>query len=160
MFNVVYLKTIWRAILEKQRRLRYIGIFESSVNMLLYPVAIYQKADGFHAFAADMPLTLVADSMASAINQMREAILAHLLEIKNNGNDIPLGQDLSAHLESARFEGCTWAIISLDPMRLLGAMIPINVLLPEALCERVAIKYGDVERYVNSNIATWLQNSL
>lgn len=101
---------------------------------MLYSVAIHQEGGKFVAVVPDLPnLEVVGDNMASVIGDIRLTIIEHLQNLVSNNQPIPAGQDIGIHLADSRFLGHTWAIVTLDSLRLSQHLVPMELAMPKSL---------------------------
>lgn len=105
---------------------------------MLYPVAILPKDQLFIAKIPDLPsLQIQGDTMAQTISNVRHAIIEHLQKLSDADLAIPQGQDIGTHLTNPDYYGHTWAIISLDSLRLTPQTLPIQIELPKSLIHQI-----------------------
>ncbi len=107
-----------------------------------YPIAIIQKDAVFYGLLPDLPeLKIKAQDITGVISQARVCIIRHLYALAANEQPLPSGSDISTHLthsadEKNNFAGCTWAIVSINAARILGADISLTIEMPERLWHR------------------------
>lgn len=102
--------------------------------MMLYSVAIHQENGAFLAVVPDLPsIEVGGDNMAQVIGDVRLAIIEHLQNLVSNNQPIPAGQDIGIHLADKRFLGHTWAIVTLDSLRLSQHLVPVELAMPKSL---------------------------
>lgn len=107
-----------------------------------YPIAIFQKDAVFYGLLPDLPeLKIKAQDIAGVISQARVCIIHHLYALAANEQPLPLGSDIATHLintadQKNNFAGCTWAIVSINAARILGADISLTIEMPERLWHR------------------------
>ncbi len=115
---------------------------------MLYPVAIQQKDNVYHAHFPDVPeLEIHHSNMADTITSSRQAIMKHISHLLDTETDIPEASDLNVHLEDPKYAGWTWAIVSLDIERIIGEKIDVKVNIQQRLYEKVQqhIKEQDID---------------
>lgn len=122
---------------------------------MLYPVAILQENNHFIAKIPDLPsLQIQGDSIAQTISNVRQAIIDHLQTLADADLAIPQGQDINTHLLNPDYYGHTWAIISLDSLRLSNQTLPLRLELPKSLirqiqqtiCANQAVSHQDISQ--------------
>lgn len=102
--------------------------------MMFYSVAIHQANGAFVAVVPDLPnIEVAGESMAGVIGDVRLTIIEHLQNLVSNNQPIPAGQDIGVHLLNERYLGHTWAIITLDSLRLSQHLVSVDVSLPKSL---------------------------
>lgn len=117
--------------------------------MMLYSVAIHQDNGAFLAVVPDLPNVEVGgDNMAQVIGDVRLAIIDHLQNLVSNNQPIPAGQDIGVHLGNQKYLGHTWAIITLDSLRLSQHLVPIELALPKSLLLSI---YHELEYEANND---------
>lgn len=110
-----------------------------------YPIAIIQKDEVFYGLLPDLPeLKIKAPDITAVISQARICIIQHLYALAADEQPLPTGSDISTHLtnnadsknQKNNFSGCTWAIVSINAARILGADISVGIEIPERLWHR------------------------
>lgn len=103
-----------------------------------YPVAIRQQDFTFYAYLPDLPeLSIEGNSIADTIARARAVVFEHLQKLADDEQSIPAGSDVSAHLSNGQFAGWTWGIISVDPSRIIGETVSMNIQMSERLMQRL-----------------------
>lgn len=110
---------------------------------MIYPVAIHKENGHFFAKVPDLPsLQIDGASMADVIENARLVIIEHLQNLADNNLPINEGQDISVHLDNAEFFGHTWAIISLDSLRLAQTTLSYRLDLPKSMLAAIQNSVG------------------
>ena len=70
-----------------------------------------------------------ADSFEEALENVQEAISAHLELLTENGEEIPLAKKIDEHISKPEFKdyGFIWAVVDVDVSWYLGKSEKINV---------------------------------
>lgn len=112
--------------------------------MMFYSVAIHQANGAFVAVVPDLPnIEVAGESMAGVIGDVRLTIIEHLQNLVSNNQPIPAGQDIGVHLLNERYLGHTWAIITLDSLRLSQHLVSVDVSLPKSLLLSIYHELGN-----------------
>lgn len=88
---------------------------------MIYPVAIRKQDQNglFVAISPDLPdLHITGTSMADVVHNARLIIMSHLQTLAEQNAPITSGTNLNTHLSNPDFLGHTWAIISLNSLKL------------------------------------------
>lgn len=110
---------------------------------MLYPVAMIEQDNGYVAKIPDLPTLLIeGDSMAQTISNVRAAIIHYLQSLADADLVIPEGQDIGTHLSNPQYFGHTWAIISLDSLRLSRQTLSFRPELPKSLIKQLSDTLG------------------
>lgn len=110
---------------------------------MLYPVAMIEQDNGYVAKIPDLPTLLIeGDSMAQTISNVRAAIIHYLQSLADADLVIPEGQDIGTHLSNPQYFGHTWAIISLDSLRLSRQTLSFRLELPKSLIKQLSDTLG------------------
>lgn len=110
---------------------------------MLYPVAMIEQNNGYVAKIPDLPTLLIeGDSMAQTISNVRAAIIHYLQSLADADLTIPEGQDIGTHLSNPEYFGHTWAIISLDSLRLSHQTLSFRLELPKSLIKTLSDRLG------------------
>lgn len=105
---------------------------------MLYPVAI-ERGDDQHAFGVVVPdiagCFSAGDSFEEALENVQEAIAAHLELLAEDNEEIPLAKKIDEHISKPEFKDYdfVWAVVDIDVSRYLGRSEKINVTLPSRL---------------------------
>lgn len=103
---------------------------------MLYPIAV-EKGDESQAFGVTVPdipgCFSAGDTMTEALENVKEAIAAHLELLAEDGDEIPLAQTIDDHIGNEDYQGYIWAVVDIDVSRYLGKAEKINVTLPSRL---------------------------
>lgn len=116
---------------------------------MIYPVAIRSQDTPNHqphfvAIAPDLPeLHIEGVSMADVIHNARTVIMTHLQGLAENNQTVRSGQDIGVYLDNPEFFGCTWAIISLDSLRLTQTTLSYRLTLPKMILDNIYETVGE-----------------
>ena len=105
-------------------------------EIMLYPIAI-EKGNDSQAFGVTIPdipgCFSAGDTMAEALENVKEAIAAHLELLAEDGEEIPLAGAVDDHMNDTEYKGYIWAVVEVDVSRYLGKAEKVNVTLPSRL---------------------------
>ncbi len=128
---------------------------------MLYPVAIQQRNNIYHAHFPDVPEIKVEHSdMAETITASRQAIMKHISTLLDSEKNIPQASDLNTHLANPKYAGWTWAIVSLDIERIVGEKIDIKINIPQRLYKRVQQHLKEQELDLNNFVIEAIKKAL
>lgn len=107
---------------------------------MIYPIAIHKDADSDYGVTVpDIPGCFSAGvTLEDAIRQAEEAIQGHLAILGEDGENIPLPDDIAKHQANDEFAGAIWGTVSLDVTPYLGKAEKVNVTLPTAIIMKIA----------------------
>lgn len=115
-----------------------------------YPVVIHHEKDSaYGVIVPDIPGCFSAgDTLDEAIENVREAIFAHLELVTQDGGDIPAGGTVETHSVNKNYRAGVWALVDVDVGDLLGPAERINITIPKRALEKIdnAVKYTKSNR--------------
>lgn len=116
-----------------------------------FPVVIHKDAESDYGVTVpDVPGCFSAGSTFSeALENVNEALALHLEGIVADGDDLPQGKEVDAHLANPDFEGGVWAVVDFDLTPYLGKSVRFNASLPENLLHRIDEKVNKDHRYAS-----------
>lgn len=114
-----------------------------------YPVAIHKDQDSaFGVTVVDIPGCFSAgDTLDEALENTRQAIIAHLDLLAEEGVLAPAASQADDHYESAEYADAVWAYVDIDVTPFSGRHEKINTSLPSLLVKRIddLVKQGVVK---------------
>ena len=103
---------------------------------MLYPIAI-EKGSDTEAYGVQVPdiagCFSAGDTFEEALENIKEAIAAHLEILAEDGEDIPLASEPSKFINDPEYKDMIWAVADVDVSRYLGKAEKVNVTLPSRL---------------------------
>ncbi len=128
---------------------------------MLYPVAIQQKENVFHAYLPDIPELEINDtSMADTISTARQAVIDHLNHLVNEERAIPKASEINNLVTNPKYAGWTWAIVSIDINRIIGNQIELKLHIQRYLYEKIQQKVGGQSAEINGFIINAIKKAL
>ena len=113
-----------------------------------YPVVVHKDPDSDYGVTVpDLPGCFSAgETLDEALQEVVEAIEAHLEGLLMDGEPIPTPQSIEHNQNNPDYEGGIWALVSIDLAKLSGKTKRVNVTLPErvlALVDKYASENGE-----------------
>lgn len=104
-----------------------------------YPVVIHKEKDSAYGVTVpDIPGCFSAgDTIDEAMENVREAIYAHLELVTTNDGDIADAHPIEEHQANPDFAGGTWALVDVDIDDLLGPAERVNVTIPRRVLQKI-----------------------
>ena len=119
-------------------------------EIMLYPIAI-EKGNENQAFGVTIPdipgCFSAGDTMAEALENVKEAIAAHLELLAEDGEEIPLAGTVDDHMNDNEYKGYIWAVVEVDVSRYLGKAEKVNVTLPSRLIHLIDDRVAKDRRF-------------
>lgn len=119
-------------------------------EIMLYPIAI-EKGNDNQAFGVTIPdipgCFSAGDTMAEALENVKEAIAAHLELLAEDGEEIPLAGTVDDHMNDTQYKGYIWAVVEVDVSRYLGKAEKVNVTLPSRLIHLIDDRVAKDRRF-------------
>jgi predicted RNase H-like HicB family nuclease len=107
-----------------------------------YPIAIEPGSDQ-HAFGVvvpDLPGCFSAgDTVEEAIANSEEAILLWLEDVFEAKEEIPEPQAIDVHRANPEFEGWLWALVNVEPAKVMGPAERVNITIPKRALAQIDI---------------------
>jgi predicted RNase H-like HicB family nuclease len=104
-------------------------------------VIAIEKGNNQHAFGVavpDLPGCFSAgDTLAEAMENVREAIDLHVEVMLEDGESIPVGQTIDAHQANPEFAGWIWAVVEVPVEKYFGPAEKINITVPKVILARI-----------------------
>lgn len=123
---------------------------------MLYPVAI-ERGDDKHAFGVSVPdlagCYSAGDTLAEALQNVKEAIHGYLEIASEDGDDIPVASVIDDHLDNEDYKGFIWAMVDIDITPYLGTALKVNVTLPNRLLAQIDSKVAEKDGVFKSRSA-------
>lgn len=123
---------------------------------MLYPVAI-ERGDDKHAFGVSVPdlagCYSAGDTLAEALESVKEAIHGYLEISSEDGEDIPVASSVDAYLDNPDYKGFIWAMVDIDIAPYLGTAQKVNVTLPNRLLAQIDSKVAEKDSLFKSRSA-------
>ncbi|MDX1587418.1 MAG: type II toxin-antitoxin system HicB family antitoxin [Oleiphilaceae bacterium] len=104
-----------------------------------YPVALHTD-DGvnFGVTVPDLPGCYSAGAGEDeALDNAKEAILAHLEFLAEGGDPIPAARSITSHRANPDFSDAVWAVVDVDVTPFLGKAEKINITVPRLLLHQI-----------------------
>jgi predicted RNase H-like HicB family nuclease len=113
-----------------------------------YPVVVHKDPNSDYGVTVpDLPGCFSAgETMDEALQEVVEAIEAHLEGMLMDGEPIPTPQSVEHHLNNPDYADGVWALVSIDLAKLSGKTKRVNVTLPErvlSLVDKYASENGE-----------------
>lgn len=111
--------------------------------MYHYPIAIEMPADAKQSYGVSFPdvpgCFSAGDTIDEVMSMAREALDGHLECLAADGEEPPKPSELSAHTGKPEFQGCAWAVVSIDPFPYMGKSQKVNVTMPAFLLKKIEL---------------------
>lgn len=113
-----------------------------------YPVVVHKDPESDYGVTVpDLPGCFSAgETMDEALQEVVEAIEAHLEGMLIDGKAIPTSQPVERHHNNPAYAGGVWALVSIELAKLSGKTKRVNVTLPErvlSLVDQYASERGE-----------------
>ncbi|MDL1912820.1 type II toxin-antitoxin system HicB family antitoxin [Chloroflexi bacterium CFX6] len=113
-----------------------------------YPVIVHKDSNSDYGVTVpDLPGCFSAgETLDEALQEVVEAIEAHLEGMLMDGQPIPTPQSVEHHQNNPDYAGGVWALVSIDLAKLSGKTKRVNVTLPErvlSLVDKYASENGE-----------------
>ena len=113
-----------------------------------YPVVVHKDPNSDYGVTVpDLPGCFSAgETLDEALQEVVEAIEAHLEGMLIDGEPIPTPQSVEHHQSNPDYADGVWALVSIDLAKLSGKTKRVNVTLPErvlSLVDRYAAENGE-----------------
>ena len=104
-----------------------------------YPIAIHKDIDSCYGVTVpDVPGCFSAgETLDEAMNNVQEAISAHLEILAEDGELAPKPSVVDVHLHNQEYAGATWAYVDIDVSAFLGKSEKATVTLPKLLITKI-----------------------
>ena len=104
-----------------------------------YPVVIHKQKDSAYGVTVpDIPGCFSAgETIDEALENVREAIYAHLDLITDAGGDVANARPIEAHQASGDYAGGTWAFVDVNVDDLLGPAERVNITIPKRALQKI-----------------------
>lgn len=123
---------------------------------MLYPIAI-ERGDKNHAFGVTVPdlagCFSAGDTLAEALENVKEAIHGYLEVSSEDGEDIPVASSVDTYLDKPEYAGYIWAMVDIDITPYLGTTQKVNVTLPNRLLSQIDAKVAEKDSSFKSRSA-------
>ena len=105
-----------------------------------FPIAI-EPGDDTHAFGVTVPdlpgCFSAGDTLDEAIDNAKEAVELWLETVIDDGAAIPEPRSIGEHQANPEFNGCVWAVVTIDFAELSDKAERINITLPSRVLRRI-----------------------
>ncbi len=104
-----------------------------------YPIAIHKDYDSCYGVTVpDIPGCFSAgETLDEAMNNVQEAISAHLEILAEEGVLAPRPSVVDEHIQNKEYAGATWAYVDIDVSAFLGKTEKATVTLPKLLITKI-----------------------
>ena len=109
---------------------------EDSVKI---PIVIHKDPDSDYGVTVpDVPGCFSAgETVEDALDNVQEALALHFDALVADGETLPQGRPIDAHLSNPDYAGGVWAVVDFDITPYLGKSVRFNATLPEHLLQRI-----------------------
>ena len=76
-------------------------------------------------------------TVEEALDSVKDALAMHFESLVADGEPLPQGRPVDAHLGDPDYEGGIWAVVDFDVTPYLGKSVRFNASLPEHLLQRI-----------------------
>ena len=106
---------------------------------MIYPIVIHKDSDtAYGVTVPDLPGCFSAgDTIEDALTNTVEAIECHIEGILIDGEYLPNGKTIEAHISCPEYKDGTWAIVDVDLSKLGGATQRINISIAENILSKI-----------------------
>lgn len=100
-----------------------------------YPIVIHKEPESDYGVTVpDLPGCFSAgETMDEALEQAVEAIECHMEGLMIDQEAIPMPKSIEHHQNNPNYTDGIWALVSVDPSKLLDGSQQVNITLPERL---------------------------
>ena len=104
-----------------------------------FPVVLHKDpGSDYSVTVPDVPGCFTAgETMAEALDNVREALELHYEGLMADGDPLPQAQEIDVHVANPDYAGGIWVLVDFDVTPYLGKAVRFNATLPEHLLARI-----------------------
>ncbi|WP_175652895.1 type II toxin-antitoxin system HicB family antitoxin [Pseudomonas sp. Marseille-P9899] len=104
-----------------------------------FPIIIHKDPDSDYGVTVPDVLGCFSagETVEEALDNVQEALALHFEALVADGEPLPQGHPIDAHLNNPDYAGGVWAVVDFDVTPYLGKSVRFNATLPEHLLQRI-----------------------